>query len=371
MKIGIDARLSGLQHAGIGRYTENLITQVLGLQTDDTWVFFFYSKLQAHEVLGNFYEDKRIKVVIAPIQHYTLSEQRLLPAIFSSENLDLLHVPHFNVPLRYSKPFVVTIHDLLWHEYRGQGVTTLAPWKYWIKYGFYRVVTRHAVTNARVIFVPARTIKDTVTKYFSATESKIIVTYEGADLRLQKFSEKKAAQLLAIANISVEHPFLLYVGSLYPHKNISVVLTALKELPHYRLYLAGSRDIFSDSVQKLSEKIGVHQQVVFLGRVTDDLLSALYSKTVALIQPSLSEGFGLTGVEALTLNTPVIASDIPIFHEIYQSAAVFFNPHDSQSLVKAVKAVESNPPNTKLESAYSWKKMAEQTYAGYQKALAT
>ena len=136
MKIGIDCRLAGSQHAGIGRYTESLLTSLLKVNSNNNWVLFFYDENQAKAVLKNNFDHQKVQVVITPISHYSVEEQLKLPKIFKAEKLDLLHIPHFNIPIFYSGKLVVTIHDLLWHEYKGGTATTLSPLKYFLKYIF-------------------------------------------------------------------------------------------------------------------------------------------------------------------------------------------------------------------------------------------
>src|SRR3990167_8770815 len=114
MRIGIDARLAGFKHGGIGRYTEELLRYLTRGKTNHQWIVFLYEKRQ----LPWLERARNVKIIYAPIRHYTFAEQLKPPQIFGAENLDLLHVPHFNIPLAYSKPYVVTIHDLLWHERR-------------------------------------------------------------------------------------------------------------------------------------------------------------------------------------------------------------------------------------------------------------
>src|SRR5258708_10842145 len=177
MTIGIDCRLAGIQNAGIGRYIEELVRGV-SKDTSVTWVLFFQKKNQ----LPWLSAAAHIRIVIAPVRHYSFREQLVMPRIFAREQLDLLHVPHFNVPLLYSGSFIVTIHDLLWHDQRGQSMTTLSPVVYSAKYQAYRLVSSKAIQRARAILVPAKTVKDTILTHVSdLDEKKITVTYEGVD----------------------------------------------------------------------------------------------------------------------------------------------------------------------------------------------
>src|SRR5258708_33114315 len=187
--IGIDCRLAGNQHAGIGRYIENLVVRLPNLAPEIYWVYFFHNQAQANEVLPSV--PKNVKVVLTPFRHYSLSEQLKLPSVFAQEKLNLLHVPHFNAPLFYKGKLLITIHDLLWHEQQGLDVTTLPKWQYYAKYAAYRYVTTQAVKKAAAIFVPAETIKQVVATYYPAAQNKIIVTKEGIDERLETTKTRK------------------------------------------------------------------------------------------------------------------------------------------------------------------------------------
>jgi glycosyltransferase involved in cell wall biosynthesis len=359
--IGIDCRLSGNAHAGIGRYIEELIIRLPLVDTKTTWVFFFFSKKQATELLEKFKQrPKNIRIVLAPVKHYSIKEQLVLPTLFQKEKLDILHVPHFNVPLFYKGTVVVTIHDLLWHEFRGLQVTTLKPYQYYLKYLAYRVITGLAIKKAHKIMVPAQTIRKIVARYYPWAKQKIVVTKEGHSQTF-KPSQSKLQRTKTF----------LYVGSLYPHKNISVILKALKSLPDYSLDIVGSRNIFQEQTRTIVEQLGVSSQVQFLGYLDDSELNKKLNQACALVQPSLSEGFGLTGIEAMAAGTPVIASDIPIFKEIYQDGALFFDPEYATDFVRTITTMGESDLETiiqkgkKVAQQYSWDTMTKETLNVY------
>ncbi|MEO8581077.1 MAG: glycosyltransferase family 1 protein [Patescibacteria group bacterium] len=367
-KVGIDCRLLGKKHAGIGRYIENLLLEIphSSLHQQFQWVFVFHNQTQWQDFLAECDDAaffKAQQVLFAPIQHYTLYEQLSMPAIFSQLDLDLLHVPHFNIPVRYKGKLVVTIHDLLWHEYRGTQVTTLPAWQYWVKHEFYKKIVAEAVKRASVVFVPADTVKSTVTRYFPTAEEKIRVTKEGIG---KAFVETKLIHFK-------KNDALVYVGSLYPHKNIDVVLEALTQLPEFSLDLVGSRNIFQENVEQKVHTLGLENRVKFHGYLKDTELIDLFQKSFALVQPSLFEGFGLTGVEAMSVGLPVIASDIPVFREIYQDRASFFDPNSSDSFVMVIKELQQDPTlyqtlehhSKVVQAEFSWQKMTEQVLQSY------
>lgn len=379
-RIGVDCRLSGPQHAGIGRYIENLVTRLPNLAPEVHWIYFFTDQSQADHILSQVQTSQTSKIapkvtaVLAPHRHYSMAEQLKMPGIFEQQHLDLLHVPHFNLPLRYKGRVVITIHDLLWHEYKGTTVTTLPAWQYWLKYNVYLYTVTQAVKRASTILVPAETIHQTVVRYYPSTASKVVVTKEGIDEHFLELCHKITSTKKSPAqqNSTLK---LLYIGSLYPHKNVRLVIEALHQLPNYELLIVGTRNVFQEQLRQVVHQHGLDKQVQFLGFVPDAELVRLCQTCQALVQPSFSEGFGLTGVEAMAAQLPVLASDIPIFREIYQDAAIYFDPYSVPAFVQAVQTLASSDQHQLIQRGYhiaqqySWDKMAEETWHVYQQAL--
>ena len=289
--------------------------------------------------------------------------------IFRTANLDLLHVPHFNIPVNYKGKLIITIHDLLWHEQKGKSVTTLSPIKYYLKYFAYLFISKQAVNKAVTILVPTETIKKTICRYYPFAKNKIVVSKEGIALSYQQELNKNT---LLKKRVKKQ---IIYTGSLYPHKNIELVIKSLKKLDRYKLIIVGSRNVFQDRTKKMVSRFKAKKQVEFKGYLEDQKLIKLYQESMALVQPSLSEGFGLTGIEAMASKTPVLASNIAVFKEIYQDAAIFFDPEDCNDFVKKVKELEyaSRPKIIKkgiaVAKQYSWQEMAEKTYQEYLKLI--
>lgn len=373
--IGIDARLAGSKHAGIGRYSENLIKRLITLSQQKNnkaqikFVLFFFNSEQAREVLGPLSQASNIKVVITNIKHYGFKEQFCLPKIYRQAQLDLLYVPHWNVPIFYRGKLAITIHDLLWHEQKGTGATTLKAWQYFFKYLAYRFISKTAAKRAQIIFVPAQTIKNTVLQHYPFAKNKIIVSKEGLADNYEALLKQETK------TVQKTKRQLIYTGSLYPHKNLKIIIKSLSKIPKYKLLIASSRNIFQDQIQALVSRYKVKKQVFFLGFVPDKKLLALYQESMALVQPSFSEGFGLTGIEAMACRLPVLASDIKIFREIYQDAAFFFNPNSCEDFLKALDNLElSNrkeiiEKGLKVAGQYSFDEMAQEIWTGLLKQL--
>ena len=379
--IGLDARLLGRRHAGLGRYIKNLALR-LPFVVPNHWqlVYFVNDPTQWAELiaaLGTLDNldiraqviFEKIKVVKTPITHYSWTEQTQLPAVFAAEKLDLLHVPHFNVPWRVEVPhLVVTIHDLLWHEKKGLQVTTLNPLQYYFKYAAYRWLTRQVVKKAQLIITPSETIRETVTRYYPHSRDKIRVIYNGVS---------DWARLTGSITLSQDLPanYLLYVGSLYPHKNVALLLQLLQSEPELQLVIVSARNAFWQRLAKQIADLKLHTRVHLRENITDEQLYEVYERAVALVQPSFSEGFGLTGVEAMKVGTPVLASDIPVFREIYGESFLPFNPHHLASLQAAYQKLMASDPVVLTRQAheraslYSWEKMARQVVDVYREAF--
>lgn len=367
MKIGIDCRLWGIKHAGIGRYTEELVRNLLSIDKKDEFILF--CRKADHELLPGVLNSRK---VMADIPHYGFAEQLKLPKIFARENLDLLHTPHFNVPLLYWGKFVVTIHDLLWHEIRSWKATTLSAPQYAVKYLAYRGAVRNTVSRAQKIIVPSNTVKKDVVKRFGLPDDKVVVTYEGAPDSKTKNQKPKTK---IFEKYRIKGPYIFYVGSLYPHKNVEVIVHALKLLQdkNLKLVVVSARNVFLSRFEQFVKDKGAEALVNLAGRVPDEDLATLYTGAEAFVFPSLSEGFGLPGLEAMAAGAPVIASDIPVFHEVYGSAALYFEPTNPASIATKIEQVLKDKKiksdlisiGRKRAKQFSWRKMAEETLRVY------
>ncbi len=367
-KIGIDCRLSGSRHAGIGRYIENMVIHLVFLEFDWQWVLFFYDKNQANIFwqklifFGSAKENfkkiiSKIKIVYLPIKHYSLREQLVLPKIFTQEKLDILHVPHFNAPIFYSGKLVVTIHDLLWHEMRGAQVTTLPIWQYYLKYWFYLLVVKRVVKKSQAIIVPALTTKKTILKFYPQAEKKIHLIKEGVFVVRKKNLQKE--------DLNLPQKYLLYVGSLYPHKNLNFILEILSSI-EYQLVVVTTRNAFLTQFKEKIKQMNLNKKIMILEKITDQNLIVCYQRAQALIQPSLSEGFGLTTIEAMYYKTLILASNIKVFKEICGPIPFYFNPKDKTSFLFALKQLENANRSNKIAQGLEWVKQYDFVKMGQQ-----
>lgn len=361
----IDARLYGPSHTGIGRYVQNLLKYLITQPNfkNYRWSLLVYPELldQIKNNLGTNFEYHQTN-----IRHYTLLEQILLPSIIYQLHPHLYHVPHFNKPILYFGKTVVTIHDLIKHFSKGKATTTKNQFFYWPKYFLYLLLTRLTINHNHLI-VPTNFWRQYIIDNYHISPQKIITTNEAVD---QHFLNPKNSKL-DIKN------YLLYTGTLYPHKNLQVVFEALKNFPDLKLKIISKPSIFLDRTKNIAEKLQLQNQVEFLGFVKDQDFFKLYQQAFAFIFPSLMEGFGLPGLEAMSMGCPVISSNASCLPEVQGDAALYFDPQNSNDLVIKIKLLKSDP---KLRSnlikngftqvkKYDWKTTAKQTLYYYESII--
>ena len=360
MRICVDARMLGPENTrGIGRYIEELLRALIVAYPADTWI------LVTRHAEHPFAHLQNVETITADIPWYSWQEQLLMPAKFNQIQADLFHFPHWNVPVLFSKPFVLTIHDLiLRHEPSSAKSSTRAFWIRWVKQAMYRVTVFFAVRHARTIMVPTNFVKQDVEHFYPKAIGKTVVSGEGMPA------------LSAGDHDSAKPPFLLSVGSAYPHKGLEDVLAVWSEIrksfPDLEWHLVGEKDVF---MSKLEQSAPRHMGIIFRGRLSASELDHEYRTATALIFPSHHEGFGLPVLEAIAHGCPVISSSAgPMEDVLGGDGAIFFRPGDSSGIISAVQAFFRDPERwgketkeiaPKLASRHAWTITATLTYNAY------
>ena len=355
MKIGIDARMFGptVGGGGLGRYVEQLVTELQANDHKNRYVLFLKKEnIHACKITNPNFEKR-----LADIHWYTLEEQLKFGRIVDRESLDLIHFPHWNVPIALKTPFIVTIHDLiLLEEPRSSKVTTRNIFVFLLKYFGYKLVLSHAIRASKKIIAVSHATADVIQRFFpTISKDKISVQYEGVT-PLPSLSQSFPVPV---------SPNLLYIGNAYPHKNLERLLEAFAIIrqthPNTELILAGTESTF---YKRLLAKSRDH--VTFVPNPTDKKLTELLKQTTLFVFPSRIEGFGLPPLEAMHAGVPVAASDIPSLREILDDSAVFFPPNNPTEIARVITDILDHPTRRKeliahgLEhiKRFSWKTMA-------------
>ncbi len=371
MRIGIDARFYGTLGKGLGRYTEKLIQELEKIEGEDE--FFIFLRRENYEEYVP--QSPRFTKVLADFPWYGWREQLLFPRLLRRFKVDLMHFPHFNVPLFYRRPFVVTIHDLILLHYPTVKASELPPFLYWVKYLLYRIVIGSAIKRARIIFTVSEfTRRDLITAYPKAV-GKICVAYEAADAvcpLVSKEEEQAALQMLGLNFRGEGKPYVLYVGNAYPHKNLELLLRVASCLPEKLFVCVGREDYFYRGLKERVKNEHLNN-VRFVGFVSDRLLPTLYREAESYFFPSLYEGFGLPALEALTFGTPVVSARAGALPEVVGEAGIFFNPKNLKETRDKLEMIGRNEGlrqrmialGYKRVKQFSWASMAVATLRQY------
>lgn len=345
MRIFLDARFYGTEHTGLGRYTKNVLD----------YLPRFLSRHELIVLLNQPYYrvlslPANCQKVLAHAPHYSLREQFELPRLIRQYKPALFFAFHFNVPLFMRVPFIVTIHDIIKSRFSGSDTTTRNPLLFRLKRLGYRLTIARAVHHALRILVPTNTVKNEVLAEFNADPTMIKPILEAPD---EIFRTKLTAKA---RHLSLPARYLLFVGNAYPHKNLRILLSALALLKSEELVIISKPSPFLDKTLAACPQ-EVLSRITILSNLTDLQLVEVYQRAKALIAPSLMEGYGLPGIEALMVGTPVIAADIPVFREVYQDKATYFNPSRAIELVTAVQHITSRRP---LNYSRRWQDVARE-----------
>lgn len=361
MKIAIDARMLG--ERGIGRYIEQLILNLEKIDnTNQYYVILTKDNFDKYTP-----KNQNFNKIIANFRWYSLKEQLLFPNFLNKYNFDLVHFTHFNVPILYRKPYIVTIHDLIILKFPTIKASTLSPIIYKIKKFFSKIVIKHAIKYAKNIITVSEFTKNDVISYFNLKDKyidKINVIYEG----VTKLNTESSDNIEILNNIKKIKPYIIYVGSAYPHKNLENLCDAFKNIDDLNLVLVGKKDFFYNRLE-IQYKDLINKKIFLTDYLDDNTLSLYFKNALFYVFPSLYEGFGLPPLEAMQYGVPILSSNASCLPEILKDSAEYFNPNDVKDITDAINKLKNNL--IKLEELknigllfyrrYSWLDMAKKT----------
>ncbi len=358
--IAVDARII---NSSTGTYVERLLHYLEKIDTTNTYSILVPSKDIDYWKPTN----PRFTMRAIDIPNYSFKEQVVFKSYLDKLSPDLVHFCMPQQPILYHGASVTTVHDLtLLHVYNSD--------KNWLVYHLKQLVGRFvfkriASTNQHII-TPSLYTKEAYCAFSGISPDNVTVTYEAADV----FAGETAPY---------DHPFssyILYVGQQSDYKNIVRLAEAhqklLEQHPDLGLILVGKLTKSALINKALFESKG-YKNVLFTDFIPNAERDWLYQHAEAYIFPSLMEGFGLPGLEAMAYGTPVISSNATCLPEIYGDAAAYFNPESIDDMADAIGRVIRDKSLQKSlvqkgyaqVKKYSWEKMAHETLAVYENAL--
>lgn len=339
MRIGIDCRK--IADFGIGTYARGLLHGLAQLEEGGEQYIAFVPS-HARELVP-----RGIESIAVDVPNYSVREQFVMRRAIDAARLDLFHSAHYVLPWT-SCPSIATLHDVI--QFHFPPPNPLARFYLEIMY------PRACRTSVRVITV-SEASKRAIAEMFHCRPEKIAVTHNGIDE--QFFGDGPRANDL--------DRYFLFAGNDKPHKNAERLIEAFREVRGAKLVMVGAEFARYRDVEN----------VTTLGFVTNERLAALYRGAVALILPSLEEGFGLPAAEAMACGTPVIASDIAALVEVTGGAALLVDPRSSQSIANAMQRMledaklreELSLRGRAQAAQFTWRRCAERTRDVYRAVL--
>lgn len=363
--IVIDARA---RRSSTGRYTDRLITH---LQTVDA--FHRYTILVSPDDTWAM-QSKNFTTLPCRYAQFSLNPIEQLGFAWQLYKLkpDLVHFTMTQQPLIYFGKIVTTTHDLTMFHFVRRGTTP--PPVYYLKMGLYRFLFKWSHLKSRRIIVPTNYVAADLAEYQPSARNKIVVTYEASEPPHAVEAQKPTA-------IHTDDTFIMYLGTAFPHKNLPRLLDAftilLEDHPNLKLVLVGKKEKHYEELETevIARKLDKH--VIITGFLPDQEAKWLYNHTQAYVFPSLSEGFSLSGLEAIANGAVVVSSNATCLPEVYGDAVHYFNPKNPRDIAAKVHEVMTNPSlQEKLRQngaeqlkKYSWQKMADETLVVYKSAL--
>jgi len=387
MKIVIDAHtFSPFQIAGVSRYIYNLLMMLSRIDRENSYIVLanaFNLRWKTHiyaallKVCGANFE---IRLSSIP----TSLSNRLfdfiwfrcyLPRVLHEEKPDLLFAPDFVLPPRHVAnrvKRVVTVHDIVPALFPH-----LADMRTW--YAF-RTQVRASIASADLVLTDSEASARDIRRWAKLADEKVVPVHLAADDVSETPAPRDARRRIE-AEFGLTEPFLLFVGTIEPRKNLSGLIHAfaaaqrMKNIPH-RLVVLGKRGWRCADVYRLPERLGVGGKVKFLGYVPREELLNFYAAADALIYPSFYEGFGLPVLEAMTCGTPVVASNRGALPEIANGAALLVEPCDIGDMAEAIlRIIADSDLRRRLRSRglerareFSWEKTARMTLDMFERA---
>jgi glycosyltransferase involved in cell wall biosynthesis len=314
-----------------------------------------------------------VEKVLVNARHYSLAEQWRFWKILNAAKLDLMHFTHFNAPVLYRRPSVVTIHDLTLSLYPGKKMRS--PW---VRMAYHFTIRSIVKRASSVIAVSEHTKKDLV-NLLHTNAAKINVVHEGVNPIFHKINDQHIIDDFKV-KMGFDRPYILYTGVWRSHKNLVNLIRAFAILKHrYKfpgiLVITGKEDPWYPEVKQTVNEEKLCGEVRFTGLVPDEDLVLLYNAASVYVLPSLYEGFGLPVLESFACGVPVCAARSSSLPEICGNAAELFDPKDPADIAAKVNLVYKDAAKREelivrgraRVKEFSWEKMAKETLAIYNK----
>jgi len=327
LRIAIDARK--LRDFGIGTYLRNILIELSRLdRTTEYVVLCRPDDMDSGDVLG-----QNFRMVPETAPTYSVAEQIRIPLALAREGVRMVHEPHYVLPPAIRCRSVVTIHDCIHLMFPQYLPGKLAYW-------YARSSMWSASRQADRILTVSEASKRDILRFFNVPAEKVVVIYNAIDERFLAPPDPQRMDLVR-QRYQLDHPFVLYVGNIKPHKNIERLIAAFAVArarcgDDLKLIIIGDEISKYPGLRQSVHKHKLDKHVRFLGFQPQETLAAVYRLARAFVFPSLYEGFGLPPLEAMACGTPVVTSNVSSLPEVAGGAARLVDPYDVGAIADGI-----------------------------------
>lgn len=347
MRIGFDATVlaPATRYTGTGQYAENLLRHLPPLAPNDE--FIVYGEAPTPPIADP--QPNLTWQRIPPLRLGKLTKIAthlfVLPRLAKKHQLDVLHVPTVHtraslppVPRSLKPPLVVTLHDLIPITHYG-GTGQPLPWR---MRAYYRW-NLGAAKNANRIITVSESSRREILDTLDLPEDRVIAIHNAVDWDVPSEQTRTAAP----EPPGVGAPYILFGGSFEPRKNLTRTLQAFdravqRGLMHHLVMIVDSGSGHAAAIRQWARSLSCSDRLHYLSQLEEPALRAVYAAADLFVFPSLAEGFGLPPLQAMACGIPVIASDIPVMHEILGDAAHYVDPYSVDSIASALILLTSD-----------------------------
>lgn len=360
MHIVIDARI---RRSSTGRYTDRLIERLQSIDGVNKYTILVQPDDDWKPTNNNFVP------VVCRFKQFSFNPVDQVAFAWQLYRLkpDVVHFTMTQQPVFYFGKIVTTTHDLTMLNFTRP--SRFPAWVHKIGIALYRFMFWWAHRKSNKIIVPTDYVAKDLAKLQPFTKPKIVRTYESSEPPVSAPASKLDG---------VDSPFIFHVGQPLPHKNIERLIKAFEILKtthrELLLILPGKiSGVFKADLESWLAECSVRDSIIVPGFVSDEELKWLYQNAKCYALPSLSEGFGLPGLEAMAHGCPLVSSDATCLPEVYGDGAVYFDPLDVDDMASKIGSVIDDQKLSKelvikgyrQIKKYSWENMAKETLRVY------
>ena len=369
-RVLVDATAVPADRGGVGRYVDGLIP-ALSRAGADLAVVCQRADAERYQRMAPDVEVVAGPAAIAHRPARLAWEQTGLPLVAQQVRAEVVHSPHYTMPLRVGRPVVVTIHDATFFTQPDQHTA--------VKGTFFRSATRTALRRATRVIVPSKATRDELVRVLDADSTKIDVAYHGVDPEIFHVPTD-ADKARVAARLGLRGPYIAFLGILEPRKNVPNLIRGWARAVHWRddppaLVLAGGSG-WDEDVDAAIAEVPSHLRVVRPGYLRFADLPGYLGGATVVAYPSHGEGFGLPVLEAMACGTPVLTTHRLSLPEVGGDAVAYTEP-GADEIAAALSSLLDDPERRQLLATaaltraleFTWAASAEAHLAAYSRAV--